>query len=102
MRALEDALRATAEHSGIALAFDGKAADRHAVHFFGARCELVPPGDVVGGARGEDFDLGVTCESLGDVARVQFGAAVDGRPVPLDDDRELHWSLSECEPPAGD
>jgi hypothetical protein len=27
---------------------------------------------------------------LGDVARVQFGAAVDRRTVSLNDDRELH------------
>ena len=34
----------------------------------------------------------VTRQMFRDVARVQFGAAVDRRAVPLDDDSELHCS----------
>ena len=41
--------------------------------------QLVAPRDVVGRARRQDLDLGVTREMLGDVARVQLGAAVDRR-----------------------
>ena len=54
--------------------------------------QLVTPGDVVARARGEDFDLRVPRQAFGDVARVQFGAAVDVGAVALDDDRELHCS----------
>ncbi len=35
---------------------------------------------------------------LGDVARVQFGAAVDRLAVALDDDRELHWLVGSGSP----
>ncbi len=34
-------------------------------------------------------------QPLGDVARVQLGAAVDIGPVPLDDDPELHGATDE-------
>ena len=34
----------------------------------------------------------MTGQVLGDVTRVQFGSAADGRSVTLDDDRELHCS----------
>ena len=67
--------------------------DRDAVDAVHARLELVAPRDVIGGARREDFDLRVSGEMFGDVARVQLGAAVDRLSVALSDDGELHcWS----------
>src|SRR5204863_9657984 len=58
------------------------------------RLQLVPPGDVVGGAGREDFDLGVPREVLGNVPGMQLRAAVDRLPVPLNDDRQLHCASS--------
>ena len=46
--------------------------------------------DVVGRAGREDLDLSVAREMLGDIPRVQLGAAVDRLAVALDDDRDLH------------
>ena len=55
-----------------------------------ARGEVIAPRHVVGGAGGEDFDLSVAREMLGNVPRMQLRAAVDRLAVPLDDDGELH------------
>ena len=49
--------------------------------------KLVAPRQVITRARGEDTDLGIACEVLGDVPRVQLGAAVDVGAVPLHNDR---------------
>ena len=54
--------------------------------------QLILPSHVVARASGQNLDRRVTGEALGDVARVQLGAAVDVRAVALDDDRELHDS----------
>ena len=40
----------------------------------------------------QHLDLRVTREVFGNIACVQFGAAVDRLAVSLDDDRELHCS----------
>src|SRR5207302_6626652 len=61
-----------------------------AVHLLDARLELVTPCHVIGRARGEHFDLRVPREVLGDVPRMELGAAVHRRPVALDDDGDLH------------
>ena len=66
----------------------------HAVHGVDARGQLVPPRDVVRGAGGQDFHVGVAREMFGDVSSVKLGAAVDGGAVALNDDRELHCASS--------
>ena len=90
MPLLEDAIRSLAEHQRIALVLHLEAPDRHAVDLLDAGRQLVAPRDVVGRAGGEHFDLPMTREMLGDVARVQLGAAVDRLTVALNDDRDLH------------
>ena len=92
MRFFEDVARAPAEIERLTLPSDRKTANRHAVDGLEARLQLVAPGDVVTGARRDDFDLGVPCEALGDIARVQLGAAVDVSAVALSDNREFHDS----------
>ena len=94
----EDAIGQPPEDARIALVLDAKAPDGHAVDRLDAGRQLVPPRDVVGGARGQHLDLGVTGEVFGDVAGVQLGAAVDRLAVALNDDRELHCA-SGSEPP---
>ena len=78
-----------------------KPAHRHAVDSLDAGRQLVAPRDVVGRAGRQDLDLGVAGEVLGDVARVQLGAAVDCLTVALNDDRELHC-CSGSDPPGPD
>ena len=90
MRLLEHTNRAPAEQPRIALVFHAKPAHRDAVDLLDAGRQLVPPRHVVGRAGRQDLDLGVLGEMLGDVARVQLGAAVDRLSVALHDDRELH------------
>ena len=90
MPLFEDAIGSLAEDERIALVLHLEAPHRHAVDLLDAGRQLVAPGHVVGGARRQDLDLGVTRQMLGDVARVQLGAAVDRLAVALDDDRELH------------
>ena len=98
---LEHAVRASAEHEWIALVFDRKTADRHAVHLLDAWRKLVPPGHVIGGARREDLDVRVPGEMFGNVTGVQLGAAVDRRSVPLNDDGKFHGSFLSEAPGAG-
>ena len=90
VRRVEDLRGQPAERQRIALVLDPEAAHADAVDRFDAGRQLVPPRDVVGGARGQHLDLGVPREVLGDVAGVQLGAAVDRLAVALDDDGELH------------
>ena len=68
-------------------------------HLFDTRRQFISPGDVVGGTGGEDLDLGMTGEMLGDVACVELGAAIDRVAVALNDDRQLHCGSSA--PPGG-
>ena len=70
----------------------GNRRTRDAVDRLLAGRQLVLPGDVVARARRQHLDVGVAREPLGDVSRVQFGAAADVRAVALNDDRQLHWS----------
>ena len=92
MRLIEDTLRDPPEHQRIPFALHRKAAHRNVVDAFFAGGQFVAPRDVVGGAGRPHFDLCMTSQMLGDIARVQFGASIDGEAVPLDDDRELHCS----------
>ena len=87
---LEHAIGALAEHQRIAFVLHLEAAYLHAVDLLHAGLQLVAPRDVVGGARREHFDLAVTREMFGDVARVQLRATVDRVTVALNDDRDLH------------
>src|SRR5262245_10014919 len=66
----------------------------HAVHVRETRRIVIRPGHVVVRAGGEDRNLGVRRQSLGDIARVQLGAAVDIGAIPLNHDGKLHWSGS--------
>ena len=92
MRQLEHVIGAPAEIGGVAFLADAEATDGHAVDRLDVRRQLVAPRHVVGGARRQDFDLGMPGEMFGDVARVKLGAAVDCRPVALNDDCEFHSS----------
>ena len=92
MRPVEDFLGEQPEGERIALVFHREAAHRHVVHALFARLQRIAPGDVVGGTRGPHLHLRVARQVLGNVPRVQFGAAVDGLAVALDDDRDLHGS----------
>ena len=87
---LEHVGRAPAEQPRIALVFHPKPAHRNAVDLLDARRQLVPPRHVVCGAGRQDLDLGVFGQMLGNVARVQLGAAIDRLSVALHDDGELH------------
>ena len=97
VRVLEDPLRTPAEVPWIALAVHGKPPYLDAVHGLGAGRELVAPGDVIAGTRRDDFHVRVARQTLGDVSRVQLGAAVDVSAVALYDNRESHDS-SEAPP----
>src|SRR5581483_12437350 len=76
----------------IALVLHAEASNGDAVDLLGARRQLVAPRHVVGGAGRQHLDLRMLREVLGDVPRVEFGAAVDLPAVALDDDGELHPS----------
>ena len=84
----------------IALVLHAEPADRHAVDCLDAGRQLVAPRHVVGRAGRQHLDLAVTREVLGDVARVQLGAAVDRLAVALNDDRDLHCA-SGSDPAGG-
>src|SRR5258708_6666799 len=87
------------EHLGIALMFHAESAHRNAVHLLDAWRKLVAPRDVIRGTGGQYFDLAVLRKMPGDVPGVKFGAPVDRRAVPLNDDGDFHWaSGSEPEP----
>ena len=90
MRRVEDVPREPPEDQRIAFSLDPKTPHADAVDRLHARRQLVLPRDVVRSARGQDFDLGVLREVLGDVAGVQLGPAIDRLAVALNDDGELH------------
>src|SRR5262245_5204483 len=52
--------------------------------------EVIAPSDIVACACGEHTNVSVSAQALGQIARMQFGAAVDVQTIPLDDDRQLH------------
>ena len=84
---MEDAFRQPSERNRIALVLDAESAHRQVIDLLDTLRQLVLPRHVVDGARREHLDVGVPGEPLGDIPRVQFGAAVDGVAVPLNDDR---------------
>src|SRR5207237_349518 len=86
------AVRPLREHLRIALVLHAEPAYGDAVDLLDAGRKLVAPRHVVGRARRQDLDRRVRGEVLGDVAGVEFRAAVDLAAVPLDDDREFHPS----------
>jgi hypothetical protein len=86
----EHDLRLTAEFVGVARPRDREPPHQEPVHLLLARRQLVLPGDVVAGARRQHFDRPVTGQPLGDVPRVQFGAAADVRAVALNNNCQLH------------
>ena len=86
----EDVRRSSAEIELVALPRDGKALDHDAVDRLGPGGKIVAPRDVVARAGGQHADVRVAREVLGDVPRVQLGAAVDVGAVPLHHDGELH------------
>ena len=92
VRGLEYLLGAPRKNLDVALVGHGEAMDRDAVDDLDAGGVFVVPRDVIARARREDGDLCVRRKMLGDVARVQLGAAVDVGAVPLHDDGELHCS----------
>ena len=51
---------------------------------------MVPPGQVVGGARREHLDVGVARQPFRYVSRVKFRASADVRAVALNHDGKLH------------
>ena len=91
VRVAKHVLGVAPEDERVALALDRKATHPDAVDVLDAGCQLVAPRDVVAGARGQDFDLGVAGEMLRQVPRMKFSAAVDRPSVSLYDDGELHW-----------
>jgi hypothetical protein len=92
VRLIEHASREPTEVQRITLVRNGKAPYRNAVDLFHAGGSLVPPGDVIAGARRHDLNLRVASKSFGYVPRMEFCAAVDVRAIALDRDRELHDS----------
>ena len=77
---------------GVSLVFDAEPSDGDTIDLFLAGGELVSPRNVIGRAARQHFDRGVPRKAFSDVPGVEFGTAVDGRAVPLDDDRKLHCS----------
>ena len=94
----EDVRRSPAEIELVALPRDRKALDDDAVDRLGPGGKIVAPRDVVARAGGQHADVRVAREALGDVPRVQLGAAVDIGAVPLHHDRELHSSTGSERP----
>ncbi len=92
MRFVEDALGQASELERVALVLHAKAPHRDPVDLLDAGFELVAPRHVVGRAGGQHLDVGMARQALGDVTRVQLGAAVDRQAVALNDDREFHDS----------
>src|ERR1043166_7792819 len=75
-------------------------AHEDAVHLFGAGLVGVRPRRVAARARREHFHFRVLDQMFGDVAGVKLAAAVYGRAVTLNDDRQFHGvSGSPAEPP---
>ena len=101
MRLLEDMPRASAEDQRITLMPDAEASDRDTVDAVDNGRQLVLPGDIVERTRGEHLDFSVAAEVLGDVARMQLGAPIDGPAVALGNDGEFHCSPVGSEPPDG-
>ena len=91
VRVAKHVLGVPSEDERVALALDREATHPDAVDVLDAGCQLVAPRDVVAGAGGQHFDLGVTSEMLRQVPRMKLSAAVDRPSVSLYDDRELHW-----------
>ena len=85
----------------IAFAAHREAPHRDAVDLLDAGRPLVSPRHVVARAGRDDLDLRVPRQPLGDVARVQLGAAVDVGTVSLDDDCQLHDSWGPPPPRSG-
>ena len=83
-------LRSEPEVARIARPRNGEAVHGHAVHPFLAGRQFIPPGDVVLRARRQDPDIGVAGQAFGEVTGEQFGAAVDVRSIPLNDNGQLH------------
>src|SRR5262249_50558930 len=77
---------------------DAEAADANAVDRVGAGLEFVGPRLLVARARREHFDVGMVDEMFGDVAGLEFCAAMYGRAVALNDKRQLH-GVSGSPPP---
>src|SRR5688572_23764093 len=98
MRLVENPPGAPPELVRVALVLHRKTPDADAVDTLDTWRPLVSPGHVIARARGDDLDLGMAREALGDVACMQLRAAVDVGAVALDDDRELHDS--ELSPPS--
>jgi len=90
MRPLEHSNGSAPEFVGMPLAVDRKPEHTNAVDLLLARGELVPPGDVIARAGGEDIHSHAARQPLGDITSVELGAAIDVGAVPLDDDRQLH------------
>ena len=88
----EDACLQAAEYLRIAFVLDLETSDGDTVDAPDSHWKFVAPGDIVCRARREHLDVRVPREPLGDVARVQFRAAIDVAAVSLNDDRELHPS----------
>ncbi len=90
MRMLEHPLRAEPEVARVAGPRDGEAVHGHAVDPLLAGGQLIPPGDVVLRARGQDPDIVVAGQAFGEVTGQQLGAAVDVRSIALNDNGQLH------------
>ena len=97
----EHVVRPPAEALRVARSAHGEAPHAHAVHVGLAGRELVPPRDVVAGARGQHVHVGAPRQLLGHVTGVELGPAVDVEAVPLDNDREFHWSVGSPAPREG-
>ena len=90
MLAVEDAIRELIERVDVARPRGGEPPDGDAAKPIGALRILVLPGDVVAGARGEDVDLVVLGDALGDEAAVEFGPAEDLGAIALNDEGNSH------------
>src|SRR5687767_3649621 len=90
MGLVEDAIRPAAEIDGVSLLIDSKTPYGHVVHEFRSCRIIVAPRHVIASACREHLNLRVLREMLGDVTRVQLGAAVDVGAVALHHDSELH------------
>jgi hypothetical protein len=68
----------------------GEPSNRHPVDLLDSRRAFVTPRHVVARAGRDDLYLGVRRQAFGDIAGVEFRAAVDVRAVALDDDCDTH------------
>ena len=92
MPSIEDVIGAQSELRLVSFMVDCKAFDGDPVDGVRSGRILVAPRQVIVSAGGEHAHLGVARQMLGDVPRVQLGAAVDVGAVPLHDDRYPHSS----------